>query len=153
MNLGSIPRRFLQAIESGPMKMVRSEWWERHGSWVIGFLGAFGIVQIAILGWMEPTRVEIALLGVLALGWLGFAVANGKSWKRTLNSWHRTLQCWKESNHLVADLSSLLEEALNDLSTWDRDKADNIGERANTIIRMRSQNIDAKIEEDQEVNG
>lgn len=119
----------------------QSRFWENNAYWVILILGAVGIVNCMVQGWFEPSRFFIVALGIIGLMWLGLAVANGRSWRRTLRDWQRSLDSWKESNLYAQDLGSLLNEAVTDLSTWDRDKAEDIWSRANTIAMMRAQKL------------
>lgn len=140
--------RILDSLVNGPSKLHKSSLWESYSYWIIGSLGAFGICWIAAIGLIEPNRFTIVSLGVLSLLWLLLAVNNGSSWRRTLRSWERTLDGWKETSHLVGDVSNLLKEALDDLSTWDREKAEDIAHRADTVGMMRTQNIDSRMKEE-----
>lgn len=140
--------RFLASIS--PMRVVSTEWWDRWGPWTIGFLGAFGIVNLVVQGWLAPTRFEVVLLGTIGLMWCLFSVLNGKSWRGTLKSWRQTLKAWEQTSMLVGDLTSLLDESLSDLSTYDRDKATDIVLRAQTIMKMRQQNIDQALYDEKE---
>jgi len=106
-----------------------------------GVIGGGGIVALGILTYVDDSLFTLVMLTASALVWVVFCILNGQGWSRALDRWHHTLLDWDEQQQLTMDLSNLLSEALNDLHTWDNEKARDIEARANTIIQLRFQNF------------
>lgn len=104
---------------------------------------ALGLIVISIPAF-SGDRFSIGMLMFFAMVWLAFAFFNGSGWRRSNEGWHYALTEWHEQHQLTQDMTSLLTEALSDLSTYDRDKADDIQQRANTIILLRFQNFNER---------
>lgn len=106
-------------------------------------LGTIGLINFGFLAW---TGEKFAVVGLTVFGfaWLFLAALNSRSWRGTLRDWRRTTDSWGETTEYVNDLHQILNETLGELSTWDRDKANEIGERCQTISRLRLKNLEEK---------
>jgi len=104
----------------------------------------FGHTVIAYGAW-TGSKALLAMMIVFWCTWTVLALFLGVNWRRTLHEWGRAQDAWQETNELVGDYSSLLVEALDGLSTYDREKADDISARATTISVLRVQNIKEKL--------
>ena len=100
---------------------------------------AAGLVAISIPAFAGD-EVSVGMLLGFGLIWLALCVFNGSGWRRSNDGWHYALAEWNEQQQLTQDMTTLLSEALADLATWDREKAGEIQQRANTIILLRHQN-------------
>ena len=118
----------------------------QHIAIVIFVLAAPTIIILGIRAYTGFPLDALILMGI-ALMWLTVACANSYGWRRSNEDWGRTLGLWNETSELCADALSLLHEALTGLSTYDREKADDIAGRAHTIVVLRQKNIDMKAEE------
>jgi ABC-type multidrug transport system fused ATPase/permease subunit len=103
---------------------------------------ALAVIGHGALSYVAWSGDDFALGMLIAFGlfWIIMAFMNSLSWSRSLNHWTQTLDLWKETIALADDYSSLLSEATEVLSTYDREQADDIIGRANTIALMRMQN-------------
>ena len=109
----------------------------------IGVLVCLNHVMLGALAWGGDV-IPLVMLVVFSMAWVFFAVANGIARDRNLESWMRSLDSWEETQNLARDYTSLLVEACTSLSTWDREKSDDIIERARTIGRLRQANVDER---------
>lgn len=107
--------------------------------WLGMLLGALGLVAFGIMA-IRGDQFATWMLLLFSLVWLGLCTYNGLGWTSSNEGWHRALDEWKEYQELAHDLTSLLAEATDRLSTYDRETADEIRDRAKTIIVLRSQN-------------
>lgn len=135
--------RNLKSLSAWVDAESRKGWW----TFATALFASIGILLLALNAWQLNSKFAIVGLTALALMWMGFALMNGRSWRRTIRDWGSTIECWKETGHLMRDVTSLLDEALSDLSTWDREKAEDISMRATTVMKMREQNIDRILSE------
>ena len=108
--------------------------------------GSAGTIALAITAW-NGDRLAIVLLAFFSLVWIGFGVYYSDFTSDVLNSWQESLQGWDETGKLSADLSSLLQEALEKLALYDPEEAQEIAERGNTIIGLRRKNFEERIGE------
>ena len=111
---------------------------------VVAALVVFGHTLLALNAW-HGSRASLMMLIVFLFIWTALSFLNGHAWRGTLKDWRATIAAWKESSALATDYSYLLVEAVEALSTYDREKSDDISARAITIGRMRTQNIGAKL--------
>jgi hypothetical protein len=116
---------------------------------VIGVLGAASIVVLGVQAHFGSI-IAVPALTLVALMWLGLSISNSNLHWGTLDRWGKTLEMWQETGNLVDDLYSLVVEACDGLSTYDREKADDILGRSTTVAIMRSQNIIAKSDKTRE---
>lgn len=128
-------------------RVTSSRFLENYSGYLIGVLGAIGLIGFAI------SALDHELFGIIGLTffsfmWLFFAVMNGNGWRRALKRWGKTLDGWQETSEYASDINSLLNEALTELSTWDREKAQEIAERGQTISLLRMKNMNEKMEKE-----
>lgn len=98
------------------------------------------IILTAYVAW-QGDHTSIVILTCWALIGMGTAVGFGAGWRSSNEGWRRSNSGWAEQEQLTLDLTHLLSEALDNLSTWDREASDDIAERTNTVIRLRFQNF------------
>lgn len=110
-----------------------------------GALAVLGHVMLGALAW-NGSLFAIASLVITAIFWTGLAVINGISWSRTTSSWQRSLLGWEETQNLAVDYVHLLMEACDALSTWDRERADDIIARTRTISALRQKNLNERMD-------
>lgn len=102
------------------------------------------IVFTGILALDHPTNwliIQLATTGILVVLLFEFSMTLAD---RYASQRENFLNGWCEQEELTMDLTHLLSEALDHLSTWDREQADEIAERTNTVIRLRFQNFNER---------
>ena len=115
--------------------------WAAMGSLTFVVLMAVpSILLTAYVAW-QGSEVSIVVLTCWALIGLGTTVGFDWGWRSSNEGWARSNNGWAEQEELTMDLTHLLGEALQNLSTWDRETADDIADRTNTVIRLRFQNF------------
>lgn len=102
------------------------------------------IVFTGILALHHPTDwlvIQLTTAAVIVVVLFEFACSLAD---RTVTSNQHLLKGWQEQEELTIDLTHLLGESLERLSTWDRETADEIADRTNTVIRLRFQNFNER---------
>ena len=107
---------------------------------VVGVLVCVAHISFGVQAWYGD-RFAVVMLTVFATFWTGMAIANGRGWRGSLDLSRETMQHWHNSNEVSQAYGKLLNEALIDLETWDREKAVDIAERARTISMLQLQNL------------
>lgn len=112
--------------------------------WFVGAASIVSIVATGLIAIHEGETYAICLL--MAWGIIGMtgAIFSGQGWGRALDRNLATLRGWEEQEQLTLDLTHLLGESLDHLSTWDRETSDDIAERTRTVIRLRFQNFNER---------
>lgn len=117
---------------------------------VLRFTGSWKFVAITVMPCMalmtyialtDGEATAIASLSFFAFTWCVFALVTGRWLDESYERSIRAYKGWSEQEDLTLDLTHLLGESLEHLSTWDREKADEIADRTNTVIRLRFQNF------------
>lgn len=88
------------------------------------------VLAVLVYWWM-------ALFTLMAIGWR----SSTKWWKKHSDGTHKG---WEESISLTGDLARLLGEALASLDTYDRETADDIARRAQTVSLLRLKNYEER---------
>ena len=106
-------------------------------------LGAAGLIVQGWLAW-QGSRLAVVLLVVTSLIWVVFCMMNSLGWRRSNESWRSTIDDYGDAINYGTAMGRLLAETLNNLETWDREKAEEIAERATTISLLHVQNIQGR---------
>lgn len=101
--------------------------------------------MFSILAW-QGDRLALALLIAFLFFWTALAIANSLGWKSSLQTSSRSLDGWKLANEMQRDMAFLLTETLRELALHDPEKSSDILDRANTIVAMRGQMLEERME-------
>lgn len=108
--------------------------------WILGAGLTISHVLLSIQAW-QGNKFSLACIVVLWVGWTILALRAQALNRRVLSQIEAALDGWQETNDLARDYGNLLTEATDELSTWDREKSDDILSRTTTISLMRAQNM------------
>lgn len=120
---------------------MRARIWEFLSSLTFVLLmSVISILFTARVAW-QGSEFSLVVLTCWALIGIGTAIGFAWGWRNANEGWSRSNNGWAEQEQLTMDLTHLLAESLENLSTWDRDASNDIAERTNTVIRLRFQNF------------
>lgn len=114
--------------------------------WLVLALVAPAHAALGIQAWYG-SKFAIGMMVAFLYFWSIMAVLSGNAWGQALQRWKQSLDGWQETTRMAGDYGRLLGEAIDGLSTWDREKAEDINQRANTVALMRAQNVREKMDE------
>ena len=117
-------------------KFLNSRWW--ISAMVVLVITSNALMGASAWGGNRPALIALVMLGIF---WALLAIAVQRSWGKTIQSWTNTIKGWEETNKLLLDYCSLFSESLEELSTYDRERVEDIQERAITIGRMRGNRL------------
>lgn len=96
-----------------------------------------------LMAWTALGGSTIGIVGLAcsATFWGIFAQFNTRRWGKSVGYLEEAAHNMSVMGDVNLDLASLLEEALIDLKDYDREKADDLVYRTNTIMALRRQNL------------
>jgi hypothetical protein len=112
--------------------------------YIVTVLVILNHVLIGMLAW-RGSKFAIVELVIFASLWTVLTFVNTIARNRTVARWEKSLLGWDETQNLAVNYVDLLLEACNALSTWDREKADDIVSRTRTISALRQANLNERM--------
>jgi hypothetical protein len=114
--------------------------------YIVAVLVILNHALLGALAW-QGSRFAIVQLAIFASLWTVLTFANTIIRNRTTARWEKSLLGWEETQNLAVNYVELLLEACDALSTWDREKADEIVSRTRTISALRQANLNERMDE------
>jgi len=125
---------------------------------ILGSVSTFYVMVVLVIAADTLLAIQVILgqtfarymMIVVLFIWTTIAFMHSRGRQRNLEHWERSLDNLHETNELCNDYASLLGEACGSLSTWDREEAEEIVQRAKTIGRLRQANFDERMGNDRD---